>query len=69
MKRYAMIDDWLIEDTRFVKRQFEPPCVRKRKTVKPGQMYGTVLREAPGKWKMWYLNGRPWKPAMCGEDR
>jgi hypothetical protein len=62
---HALIDARLIEDTRFLTRFVEPPCLKRREPViKPGQMYGTILREAPGQWKRWYLNGRQSKPPM-----
>jgi hypothetical protein len=65
MRAYALIDARLIEDARFLTRSVEPPCLKQPKAViKPGQMYGSVLREAPGQWRMWYLNGRPSKPGM-----
>jgi hypothetical protein len=65
-RSYALIDARLIEDTRFLTRFVEPPVLKRRQAVvKPGQMYGSVLREAPGDWKMWYLNGRPAQPGMC----
>jgi hypothetical protein len=65
MKTYALIDERLVEDSRFLQRRLEPPYLKRQEAVvTPGQMYGTVLREAPGAWKMWYLNGRPSRPGM-----
>jgi len=61
----ALIDARLIEDARFLTRFVEPPYLKQREPViKPGQMYGTIIREAPGRWKMWYLNGRQSRPPM-----
>ncbi|MBI4026575.1 MAG: hypothetical protein HY360_16430 [Verrucomicrobia bacterium] len=63
---YALIDERLIEDTHFLARLVEPPCLKQREpVVAPGQMYGTVIRESPGRWKMWYLNGRQGAPPMA----
>lgn len=64
-RTYALIDARVIEDTRFLTRFVEPPYLKRREPIiAPGQMYGTVIREAPGNWKMWYLNGRQSKPPM-----
>lgn len=63
---YALIDARLVEDAHFLTRFVEPPRLKQRETVvAPGQMYGTVIREAPSRWKMWYLNGRPGSPPMA----
>ncbi len=62
----SLIDARLIEDTHFLTRFVEPPRLKQREpVVAPGQMYGTVIREAPGRWKMWYLGGRQGVPPMA----
>lgn len=56
---YALLDARLIEDTHLLARFVEAPKLKTPgPVVAPGQMYGSVLREPSGLWKMWYLNGR-----------
>ncbi len=56
MRRYALIDERLVEDTRFLRRTLGAPRLLKRQPlIDPGQSFGSVLRDRDGLWRMWYI--------------
>ena len=58
-RQVALLDARAIEDTHLLERAVEPPRLRHPEPlIAPGQAYGSVLREADGDWRMYYLHGR-----------
>ena len=56
MQRFALIDERLVEDTRFLRRTLGMPrLLRREPVIDPGQSFGSVLRDKDGLWRMWYI--------------
>ena len=56
MQRFALIDERLVEDTRFLRRTLGMPrLLRREPVIDPGQSFGSVLRDKKGLWRMWYI--------------
>src|SRR5262245_53527182 len=73
MQRFALIDERLVEDTRFLRRTLGMPRLLQREPViDPGQAMGSVLRDNDGLWRMWYISFQtvdpkkhPWGVNYC----
>jgi len=58
-RSFSLIDERLVEDAYFLRREIEPPILKSpAPLLGPAQGYGSVLRDRAGEWRMYYLNGR-----------
>lgn len=54
-RRFALIDDRLVEDSLLLRRSLGKPELKQREPVlDPGHAFGSVLRDNDGQWRMWY---------------
>jgi hypothetical protein len=55
MRRFALVDERHVEDSRFLRRTLGMPrLLRREPVIDPGQSYGSVLLDRSGLWRMWY---------------
>jgi hypothetical protein len=55
-KNFALVDPELVEDSLFLRRALgEPALSLERPIFRTAQACGSVLRDAEGQWRMWYM--------------
>lgn len=70
IRRFPLIDARIIEDTHFLARELGALSLKSSPPLlSPGQAYGTVLRDAAGQWRMYYLNGNYYYNSEFKADR
>src|SRR5262245_5441405 len=70
-KNFALVDPELVEDSLFLRRALGEPAMKREKPVMPGaQAFGSVLCDAQGQWRMWYMTpyARDPKKDVVGAD-
>jgi hypothetical protein len=55
LKTFAVVDDRLVEDSRFLKRAWSTPYFKRKESIVRAEAFGAVLRDPKtGLWRMWY---------------